>query len=339
MSKVYYVGLDVHLWHWNVCILDERGNRVKQMKLLGTWKENAESLRELEGEVQVCYEASCGYGFVYDTLAKVATHVAVAHPGHLRLIFQSKRKNDRIDAEKLAKLLFLGEVPGVYVPCKAVRQWRQFIKHRERMVAKRTRVKNSLRALLRSQGIVAPRKLWTQRGMAWLRSLKMTPVHTVQRDMLLEELGMYERQIQSAEEVLAAYAADHPGVEMVRTIPGVGIRTAEAVVAHIDDPRRFKNSKTIGSYFGLVPRQDQSGSKNRLGHITCEGPPSVRRLLTEAAWQGIRRSPTIRAYYERILENTKDRKKIALLATAHYLARVSFAILRHGEVWQETAAA
>jgi transposase len=286
----------------------------------------------------VCYEASCGYGFLYDLFREVADRVVVAHPGHLRLIFQCKRKNDRVDAEKLAKLLFLGEVPTVHVPSGEVRAWRQLIEYRSQLVAKRTRAKNSLRGLLRSLGIRASREfgLWTKRGLAWLEELELPDrLYSIRRGMLVHELRMFDQQIREVEKELAAYAKYHPAVELLMTIPGVGIRTAEAAVAYIDDPRRFRGSKSIGCYFGLVPSQDQSAHCNRLGHITKEGPATVRRLLCEATWQAVRRSPRVRAYFERIRRNDKDRRKIALVATAHYLARVMHAMLRSGEVWRE----
>ena len=81
-------------------------------------------------------------------ISQVAYRVVVAHPGQLRLIFRSKKKNDRADAEKLAKLLFLGEVPMVYVPNEDVRSWRQLVEYRHRLIAKRTRSKNALRAII-----------------------------------------------------------------------------------------------------------------------------------------------------------------------------------------------
>ena len=119
---------------------------------------------------------------------------------------------------------------------------------------------------------------------------------------------------------------------LLRTIPGVGPRTAEAVMAYIDQPKRFGRLKQVGSYFGLIPSQDQSYPINRLGHITREGPATARKLLTEAAWQGIQRSPEIRAYYERLRREDPKRRKIALVATAHWLLRVMLSMLRSGEV-------
>ena len=116
----------------------------------------------------------------------------------------------------------------------------------------------------------------------------------------------------------------------------MGLRTAEAVVAFLDDPKRFGRAKSVGCYFGLVPCQDQSGPKNRLGHITRDGSATVRQLLTEAAWQGVRRSPTIRAFFERVQRGDPARKRIALTATAHYLCRSMWAMLRDGTLWKET---
>src|SRR5581483_6105928 len=130
-----------------------------------------------------------------------------------------------------------------------------------------------------------------------------------------------------------------PAVFQLMSIPGVGVRTAEAVVSFIDDPQRFPNSKAVGRYFGLVPKQDQTGNTNRLGHITKGGSATVRGFLTEAAWQAVHRSPTVRAYFERIRRDDPQRTKIALIATAHYLVRVMYALLKRGELWQESEAA
>ena len=287
----------------------------------------------------MCFEASCGYGWLYERLKKMAQKVVVAHPGQLRLIFRSKRKNDRVDAEKLAKLLYLDEVPPVYVPSVQVRSWRAMIEHRQKLLQERVRTKNQLRALLRTHAIVAPRGLWTQKGLAWIEAQDLpTSMDRLQRDILLERIGSLRGLMRRVEEALGEIAQSQAGVNLLMEIPGVGIRTAEAVMAYVDDPHRFKSVKSIGSYFGLVPCQDQSAGKNRLGHLTRQGPATVRKLLTEASWQAIRRSKKIRAHFERIRQGNPERKRIALVATAHYLLRVMLAMLRTGEVWRAEAA-
>jgi transposase len=338
---MWSVGLDVHQAWSCMCILDEHGKVVKRAGIAGRWPKLIAELMKVNHPMAICFEASCGYGHLYEQLRKVAQRVIVAHPGHLRLIYRSKRKNDRVDAEKLAKLLYLDMVPAVHVPDVNVRDWRGLIQFRTRLIARRTRIKNAIRAVLRGHGVISPRRqgLWGAKGQAWLAGLEFpTTQAALQRDLLLEEFKEMAPRIKRVERELERIARRHPGVRLLRTIRGVGPRTAEAVVAWIDNPRRFARNKQIGTYFGLVPCQDQSAQANRLGHITREGPSVVRKLLTEATWQGIRHAPEIRAFFERVQGGDPDRKKIALVATAHHLLRVMLAMLRNNEPWRGNAA-
>ena len=288
--------------------------------------------RSLPPDVAVAVLTPRAAGWLRDQLQGPGRTILVAHPGKVRLIFRAKRKNDRIDAHKLAMLNFLGQVPLAHIPSAARRQWRSMIEYRRRLVERRACAKTRLRALLRSHAIQAPRSLWFKAGQEWLSKVDLGLCQSLQRDQLMEELQEVRQKILQVEGVLKQLAAQEPAVGLLRTIPGVGIRTAEAVVAYIDDPRRFSRIKSVGCYFGLVPCEDTS-VKTRLGHITKEGPPTVRKYLTEATWQAIRRDATIRAHFERIRREDPKRTKIALVATAHHLLRVMLAMLRTGEEW------
>jgi hypothetical protein len=94
--RKYFAGLDVHWSHTNACILDARGKKVKRFTVRGPWMMVPDELAKLQGKLFVCYESSCGYGHIYDLVRRLAQLVVVAHPGQLRLIFRSKRKNDRV---------------------------------------------------------------------------------------------------------------------------------------------------------------------------------------------------------------------------------------------------
>lgn len=332
---MFYVGLDVHTNRSSLEILDDGGKRVKRLDVRGPWPALEEAVAAIPTPFSVCYEASCGYGHLHDRLSTRAARVVVAHPGHLRWIYRSKRKNDRVDAAKLARLLFLDMVPPVHVPKADVRAWRSMIEFRQTLLGRRTGVKNQLRAILRARAIKPVKGLWSRAGVQWLKDLAgLDDFAALQRDVLVEELSGLRSKVARVEKELAKVAAKHPAVALLMTIPGVGIRTAEAFVAYVDDPSRFARSDQFGVYFGLVPCQDASAGTNRLGHITCEGPATVRKLLTESAWQAVRHSPRIKGWFERITNGAADRRKIAIVAVTRKLAVVMGAMLKSGEAWR-----
>jgi transposase len=229
-------------------------------------------------------------------------------------------------------------VPAAYVPSQEVQSWRELIEHRRRMVDRQTTCKNAIRSLLRAQGKTVAAGLWTKKGLAWLRHEELpTAAARLKRDLLLDELTEAKRRVRTVTKALNALGEGHPGVLLLQTIPGVGLRTAEAVTAYMDKPDRFTRSSQVGAYFGLVPCQDAIAGVNRLGHITRQGPATARKYLVEAAWQGVYRSPTIRAYFERVRHGRPERRKIALVATAHYLLRCMHAMLVQNQPWHEAA--
>jgi transposase len=333
------IGLDVHWKTTSLCILDDNGKVVKEITLRGSFDETVTYLRKtLTEPAAVVFEATGHYGFIYDSLAKVRQikRILMAHPGAVRLIFKSKRKNDRLDAKRLAKLLFLDEVPTAYVPSAEIRHWREMIEYRQSIIRSVIGCKNRIRALLRRQGIVAVRGLWSKQGLAWLAAVEMDDAPDFQRDMLLDELVPLLSRRDKVTRRLNKIGKTYSGVALLRTIPGVGPRTAEAVVAYVADPHRFSNIRSIGSYFGLVPRQDESAGKRRLGHITKEGPVTVRHLLVEASWVVIRKCPSIARKFDQMCHGQKERRKIALIGIARQLSCVMLSMLKTGEVWSES---
>ncbi len=218
---MWYVGMDVHARQTTSCVLDENGRKIKTRTVRSGWRTVVAELKRLGHPFAVCYEASTGYGMIFDSLAKVAERVEVAHPGHLRLIFRSKRKNNAFDAEKLSKILYLNVVPKVHVPSAEVRSWRATIKYRHRMVDERTRAKNAIRALLRGLAIDAPKGLWTKRGLAWLEGLAFDQEgDALRRDLLLECVRHQDTLIKRVEKWLNKAAQENLAVRLLMTIPG-----------------------------------------------------------------------------------------------------------------------
>ena len=342
-----YVGLDYHLRTSSLCILNEDGKVVKQQTVRGRADDvvgELARLRETPGLDQplaVVFEATGGYGPLHEKLSGVARRVVMAHPAALALIWRSKRKTDRVDAQKLAKLLYLDAVPPAHVPPAATRQWRRLVELRRSLVRRRAALKNQVHALLRTNGLAAPAgaALFAAKGMAWLAEQPLDgEASALERAVLTEQMRGVKEQLKAVERALAKTAAGEPRVTRLTTIPGVGRRTAEAFVAYVDRVDRFSRSGKVGSYFGLVPCEDSSAGRERLGHITKQGPPAMRQLLVEAAWVGVRKSPGLRRRFERLCKDDPDRRKIAIVAVARHLSLVMAAMLRDGRSWDERRA-
>ena len=152
-------------------------------------------------------------------------------------------------------------------------------------------------------------------------------------DLELTQFDALSGQLEIVIKKLESIGQSDPRIQRIKTIPGVGPRTAEILVACIDDPQRFKNGRQVSAYFGLVPRQYQSGQTDRNGRITKRGNPLARTILVECAWVSLRYNPWAKAVYERISGKQKTRKKKAAVAMARKLAVLAWALLRDEKDW------
>jgi transposase len=306
----------------------------------------AQALHDLLVEVEperVVIEICSIAGWVSDLVESLAIELQVANPSDDAWRWRKvKKKNDRQDALKLAQLSAVNQLRTVHIPERETRQWRALIAYRQQLVRRRTKLKNHIRDLLLREGELLPRgaKCWSQEGVAALEE-KARPLGEVAMSELwrgelaveLNQLRAMQEQMQLVEEKLNQLGAADERVKRLRTAPGVGPRLAEAVVALLDDPQRFKTVGEVSAYIGMVPKQLDSGETERSGRITRQGNRLVRSLLVEVAWAGLRHNPWARATYERISGGKKSRKKIAIVAVGRKLLVRCWAMLRDETDW------
>jgi transposase len=286
------VGMDVH-WDKTVCHLFDPEAAAPQKHRHATVPTTAEGLRSVlapfKGRCRVAFEVGTQAQWVASVVRPLAGEVQVANPARIPWLFRDGRKNDKLDARKLATLLHLEQLPTVHLPSADVSAWRALINYRRSLVRRRTMLKNQVRAILRTFHQRCPHKsCWTRRGRAWLSSLAFDAARKVMMQGLLMELDMLEQRLRECEAQLDAIAATQSEVALLRTIPGIGPRSAEAIVAFADDVRRFADRKVFASYFGMTPTQDSSGRIERHGHISKRGPSVVRWVLIEAVHRSTR---------------------------------------------------
>jgi len=294
--------------------------------------------------IEVCNIA----GWVCDLLREMGVAVQVANTSDDAWRWRKvKKKNDRCDALKAAQLSAVNQLREVHIPTIEVRQWRALIAYRQQLVRRRGKVKNHIRDLLLTEGQLLPRgaKCWTELGVARLEALAKplaeVGLHELWRGQLhleLRQLRAVQAEIKLVEEKLDAVAANDPRIALLRTIPGVGPRLSEAIVALLDQPARFRNANQVSAYIGMVPKELDSGETVRRGPITKHGSRLVRSLLVEVAWAGLRHNAWVRQTYQRISGGKKSRKKIAIVAVGRRLLVRCWAMLRDGTSWQPPVA-
>lgn len=290
--------------------------------------------------IEVCNIA----GWVCDLFREMGVEVQVANTSDDAWRWRKvKKKNDRCDALKAAQLSAVNQLREVHIPTIEVRQWRALIAFRQQLVKRRSKIKNHIRDLLLTEGQILPRgaKCWTKLGVAHLEAMAkplsdvgMNELWRGQLHIELRELRQVQADLELAEEKLDSIAKAEPRVAVLRTIPGVGPRLSEAIVALLDRPERFHKASEVSAYIGMVPKQFDSGESERHGRITKHGSRVVRALLVEAAWAGMRYNPWVRQTYQRISGGKKSRKKIAIVAVGRRLLVRCWAMLRDGTSWR-----
>ncbi len=280
-------------------------------------------------------------GWVHDLGRAMGIEVQVANPNHDAWRWRNvKRKSDRIDALKLVRLSVMGDLPTVYMPGPRVRQWRSLIAYRHQLVKRRTQAKNHIRAVLLRQGLQMPPGTcgWTRECRAALRGLCLPigegeEAWRFELAVELDQLDAIEDAIARVHAELDGIAARDDRVALLRTIPGVGPRLAELVVAIIDDPRRFRSGREVGSYAGLAPGRFQSGDSDLSGGINKRGNTLLRSLLVEVSWLALRYNGWAQALHARLVRGSKTRRKVAIVGVARRLLVICWAMLRDGTPW------
>lgn len=332
------------------CLLDTGAAAKPQYQALPTGREAFAALLEQRKADVVVIEAGPMAGWVKDLCEQMGQKLRVLNtndePWQWRNV---KKKTDRKDALKMTKIVAAGEGQDVHVPQKSVRQWRQLIHYRETLVNETVSVKNRLRAVLLQEDLRLPAgaKAWEGEEYQKLAALAREPkdcgpeelwkgvVHTE-----LKRLDELERHLGVVESKLDAIAAADERVRKLKDqVPGVGVRTAEMVVATIDQPERFGRGRDVGCYAGLTPRKYQSGKMDRDGHISRAGCGLLRKYLVQAAWAGKRCDLRMAGIYERVRRKSPKRNKQAIVAVARHLLIWLWAMLRDGSDWQSPAVA
>jgi len=282
-----WVGLDVHARSVVGCAIDDEACEIRSQRVAPQTDAIVAWVLALPGPVAVTYEAGpTGFGLAR-ALAAAGVRCEVVAPSKLERPAGDKVKTDRRDAERLARLLRIGELPAVRVPSEAEEAARDLVRAREDARGDLMRARHRLSKLLLRQGIVWERSAWTGEHIAWLRRQRFERrgVQLAFDEALDAVFSVHARRdrLDAAIDELAQTTPLAATVGRLRCLRGVSTLTAVGLCVEVADWQRFTGS-TIGSYLGLVPSEFSSGARRVQGGITKTGNGHARRLLVEAAW-------------------------------------------------------
>jgi transposase len=243
-----------------------------------------------------------------------------------------KQKTDKRDARHILKMLVEDRFPAVWQPAAENEELRQLLLHRCRMVRMRVRVKNQLDSMAKNEGLLSSR-VWSPRRRQQIETLPLPGWYALRRKDLFVLLDELDKQIRPLDESVRKAAEDNQEAGLLMTHPGVGPIVSLAYVLTIGDWRRFPRGKQVGSYLGLIPAEESSSDKRRLGHISKQGNTLLRWLLVEAASQAQRYDPSWHRQYVRLSMNKHH--GVAKVAIAHKLAVRLYWMLRSGQDYKQ----
>ena len=334
----FTIGLDLGDRSTAFCVLDTDGAIVAEGKLKTTQAAIDQQFASL-APARVALEAGTHSGWISRLIESYGHEVIVANPREVRKIYQNDRKNDRSDAQILARLARFD--PQLLEPIRHRTAPMQAdlatIRARETLVTARTKCVNAMRGLVKSMGGRLP-KCSTESFCKRVSADVPPELETALRP-LITAIQTLNEQIRCCDVQIETLATEiYPQTALPRQVSGVGALTALAFILTIADGGRFAKSRDIGPYLGLVPRQDDSGDHSSQLRITKAGDPYLRRLLVGSAQYIVGPfgpDTDLRRHGERLMQRGgKNAKKRAIVAVARKLAVLLHRLWVTGEVYQ-----
>lgn len=323
---MFYVGLDIHQRFIYGTVLNHKSEIINQGKFSTTEADFDNFLAFLPNkEVKIVME-SCGiWEDFYDLLQKKGFEVCLANPLQVKAIANAKIKNDKVDSEILAQLLKADLIPKSYVPQKKVRELRQVVRHRRVLVKHRTKLKNSIHCILRKKNIKHGFKdIFSSKGINYLKNMNNGLI-----DRFLRLISLVEEEIKGIDKSMKEIEVLKKEVRLLKTMPGIGQYAAQLIMSEIGDIERFSSPKKLCNYAGIIPSQNQSGSKDYRGGITKQGSRHLRWILVQCAHVTVSMPGKLQKFYYRL--SKKKPKSKALVAVARKMLTIQWFMLKNNE--------
>ena len=330
---MWIIGCDFHPSYQQIAMVDTESGECWEGRLRHEAGEAERFYRSLQGRVRVGMETVGNSLWFERLLAELGHELWIGDAAQIRRLVVRAQKTDRRDAWHILELLLDGRFPRLWVPSPEIRDVRQLLRHRQKLVELRTQVKNQLQHLALNQGVQRKRRLWSREGRAVLEQLPLGGWTARRRADLLEMLDRLDAQVEELDHAVRVEAEQRPAVRLLMTHPGVGPVVGLAFVLTIGPIGRFRRGKHVASYLGLIPREHSSGGHQRLGAISKQGNTMMRTLLVEAAQTASRFDEELRRDYRRLA--ARKHTALAKVMVARKLAVRLYWMLRENRPYSQ----
>lgn len=334
----YYLGIDLHKRRSYTVLMDREGNLVHQ----GSRPNDALAAffaAQVPPSTTAVLEATFNWPFLYDLASHYVEKVLLAHPLKVKMIAEATVKTDKIDARTLAHLARTGYLPVAYAAPQAIRELRQWLRHRANLVGDRTRHKNRIHAVLVRHNLTAPvSDLFGVRGRVILQSLLGQGLSPADRHSVEDNLAAIDflsERLEALDGRLRQAIQGDALVALLQTLPGVGLITAVTIRAELGEVERFRDARQAVHWAGLAPSVRASAETVHHGSISREGSSYLREAMVGAALRAVRFSPALRRFHRRIAKRRGE--GMARVALARKMLVIAYSMLRSGQPYREAA--
>jgi transposase len=328
------IGCDFHPSYQQIAMVDTETGELWEGRLEHEQGEVRRFYQALQGQtVRVGIEAVGNSQWFEQMLVEMGHELWIGDAAQIRRLVVRLQKTDRRDAKHILDLLLDGRFPRLWVPSTQMRDVRQLLRHRQKLVEIRTQVKNQLQHLALNQGVRRKRRLWSVQGRAVLEQLPLQGWTARRRSDLLAMLDRLEEQVGELDRAVRTEAEQRPEVRLLMTHPGVGPVVGLAYVLTIGPTTRFPRGKQVASYLGLIPKERSSGGRQNFGPISKQGNTMMRTLLVEAAQTAARFDEELRRDYGRL--KARKHSALAKVMVARKLAVRMYWMLRENKPYTQ----
>lgn len=326
-----YIGVDLHKNSFQVCYLSKTASKQTTYEInpLGIKKFKA-SLNKTD---EVGIEATGNARYLAGEIEKEVKRIVIINPWQFKIISQSVKKTDEQDAAIIAKYMSKGLIPKVRMRSKENQQIASLITTRDKLVKLRTSLKNKIHGILSANGYVTKKEMFSSiKALDGIFSLKLDDAYKFELKVITDQIKSLTKSIDEITKELTNRGKGLKGYSNLKSITGIGDISATIMLNAIGNVNDFETADKLSSYFGIVPRVNNSNETIRQGRITKMGNKIARTALVQSTLIAIRYNSYLRTFYDRLKAKKGSGK--AIIATSRKLLGIIYRALKHDLVYE-----